>query len=363
MHSVDWRVPVGRSNRGAGGRRRCRLRQPWSVCAKTCFSSMELDRRSTEDPRLRRCQMRPSVEDLHAGYPHVAVGHPAIQQSQHEVPSIRGLSRDRERDLTCHDSVSWLTGGSPPWTDVATPQIAPRMDADTVPVISHVCAKPGVDALSISTPTTNDIRIFLITASREYHSRGRCTSYVLPTHGTSAFPQGRFRGERPDPSYGSGSGSEHAVWAMNTGVFYTASVTGAVTPDPGQSQAVTAFTARSPPLVSPFLPCSTPARRSCLCSRSCSICHWVPDLPRPVRHGAGCDRRGPAAVIECRVRSHLHDRHLLLDPLLHTACRLHPADLASVVRDVLPAIRDPVSRRGRSRPLLPVHYSAAGGSA
>ena len=103
MDSVGWRVPVGRSSRGAGGRRRCRLRQPWSVCTKTCFSPMELDRRSTEDAGLRRCQMRPSVEDRHAGYPHVAVGHPAIQQSQHEVPCIRGLGGDRVRDLTRHD--------------------------------------------------------------------------------------------------------------------------------------------------------------------------------------------------------------------------------------------------------------------
>ena len=72
-------------------------------------------------------------------------------------------------------SVSWLTGGSPTWTDVATPQIAPRMDAGTVPVISHVCAKADVDTISISMLLTSDIRILLVTASRDYHTTARCT--------------------------------------------------------------------------------------------------------------------------------------------------------------------------------------------
>ena len=51
---------------------------------------------------------------------------------------------------------------------------------ERAPIISHVCAKPGVHALSISTPTTTDTNISLFATSEEYHSRGLCTSYVLP---------------------------------------------------------------------------------------------------------------------------------------------------------------------------------------
>ena len=85
------------------------------------------------------------------------------------------------------------------------------------PIISHVCAKPGVHALSISTPTTTDTNIScLFATSEEYHSRGLCTSYVLPTHGVSAFPQVApclF----PDPLIVFRPRSRCAFWSMFTG--------------------------------------------------------------------------------------------------------------------------------------------------
>ena len=69
-----------------------------------------LDAWCTKPARFRRSQMRTAVESLNPRDPYAAVGHPPVEQGEHQVVGVQRLCAERKRHFTRDDDrqlVNW----------------------------------------------------------------------------------------------------------------------------------------------------------------------------------------------------------------------------------------------------------------